>query len=905
MKTRSVIFLLIVSICTVITIQASGIGNPVKDFFRYHLSTRQEKLYLHLDKPCYAAGDTIWYKGYLVNAAIHSFIVKSNYIYVELLNRKDSLIQRKMIQRKELSFQNNLALPAGLPAGDYYIRAYTNWMRNFEQDLFFSKNIHIGNSIVEGAKDKITWFPQEDGSLKGKLQLKIPGKDMEGLKISYIVFDGAGKAGLSGSGKCNLNGEMDIQIPIGKYNSKRHLVIKTEDKSVTYENSYYLPSATADYSVTFFPEGGELLAGVTQKIAFKAQQENGFSETVKGFILNQKNDTLTAFSTGHDGMGVAEVTLHSGDKLQAVATSSGGKIKIFDLPEVKDNNFALSVSRIGNIIHYQVKSASSAHWPDSLYVLAHCRGRLMTQRLVTKTNPSDTLSVKAYPDGISHLVLYTKEGIALSNRLFFVRNESGEQWQVTTNKVFAPRGKMKINVKLLDAAGAPMSGEFSVSVTDNRSIVPDTLSDHIVSNLLMTSDLKGFIENPAWYFRSNNEKTARALDLVMMTHGWCRFKVDSLLQKPSLSLPYMVEGGQYLSGRVTGRSKSEKNNLISAYSKDFNIMGTGKVGDDGRFMINNISYPDSVQFAIKLLSKNKKAIEIKMDKPTYPLAYNKNLYNPVQTDMKDYLDKIRSEYYTLNGMRVYNLKEVVVTQKSSTNVYFKNVPFEASYSSEQMNKEFDFDILQTALDVVNDLIVNRYPFKFQNGPSDGSPEEAALGATESISYTSVGNLKSNYWGELNTAVVNNDIFQGRYHVISVLERIDSRSIERMEFIHHEYNFHVKDPNDPQNWSAAVVITLKPGASLMQEPKDPRVTRCAPLGYAWRTEFYQPVYDTPEKKNASAPDLHTTIYWNPSVQMDKDGKASFDVYNSDTPGNYNIVIEGITYDGKACRYSRKL
>ena len=108
----------------------------------------KEKLYLHLDKPFYGAGEKIWFKGYLVNAITHQDNAQSNFIITELINRSDSIVERKKIRRDSLGFHNAFTLPATLPAGDYYLRGYSNWMLNEDPDFFFSRNIKIGTLLT-------------------------------------------------------------------------------------------------------------------------------------------------------------------------------------------------------------------------------------------------------------------------------------------------------------------------------------------------------------------------------------------------------------------------------------------------------------------------------------------------------------------------------------------------------------------------------------------------------------------------------------------------------------------------------------------------------------------------------------------------------------------------------------
>ena len=142
----------------------------------------KEKLYLHLDKPFYGAGEKIWFKGYLVNAITHQDNAQSNFIITELINRSDSIVERKKIRRDSLGFHNAFTLPATLPAGDYYLRGYSNWMLNEDPDFFFSRNIKIGNSSVSKKMIHIT-LPRSNLQATYRLFLKIQQSNTYTLRM--------------------------------------------------------------------------------------------------------------------------------------------------------------------------------------------------------------------------------------------------------------------------------------------------------------------------------------------------------------------------------------------------------------------------------------------------------------------------------------------------------------------------------------------------------------------------------------------------------------------------------------------------------------------------------------------------------------------------------------------------
>jgi len=79
----------------------------------------------------------------------------------------------------------------------------------------------------------------------------------------------------------------------------------------------------------------------------------------------------------------------------------------------------------------------------------------------------------------------------------------------------------------------------------------------------------------------------------------------------------------------------------------------------------------------------------------------------------------------------------------------------------------------------------------------------------------------------------------------------------------------------------------------------------PLGYQTPVEFYAPKYDTPEQRNATTPDLRTTIHWQPVVKTDSEGVASFEFYTADEHTSYTVIIVGLADDGRIIRKEGKL
>ena len=139
--------------------------------------------------------------------------------------------------------------------------------------------------------------------------------------------------------------------------------------------------------------------------------------------------------------------------------------------------------------------------------------------------------------GITHFMLIDQQGNALSERLVFIPDRNPHQWQILPDKpTYGKREKVSLQIAAKDHNGNPIEGSFSISITDRRSIRPDSLADNIVSNLLLTSDLKGYVENPGYYFLHQDLRTLRTLDFLMMTHGWRRHHIKNVKSEISCRL---------------------------------------------------------------------------------------------------------------------------------------------------------------------------------------------------------------------------------------------------------------------------------------------------------------------------------------------------------------------------------
>lgn len=827
----------------------------------------KEKLYLHLDKPFYGAGEKIWFKGYLVNAITHQDNAQSNFIITELINRSDSIVERKKIRRDSLGFHNAFTLPATLPAGDYYLRGYSNWMLNEDPDFFFSRNIKIGNSIDNTIVSSIEYQQEDDTHYTAKIKFTSNVQAVfENTTIKYLYLEN-GKIKNKGKKKTDENGWIFISLPDLKSPVARRIEVEFDDPQYIYKRTFHLPVFTNDFDVKFFPEGGALINIPHQNVAFKAQGADGFSKEIEGFLFNSKGDTLTNFRSEHNGMGIFTMNPVNNETYYVTVRTNDSITKRFDLPAIEPKGISIAMSHYKQEIRYEIQKTEATEWPQKLFLLAHTRGKLAILQPINPKRTFGKMNDSLFTEGITHFMLIDEQGNALSERLIFVPDHKPNQWQITTDQpTYGKREKVSLQIAAKDSEGNPVEGTFSVSITDRKSIQPDSLADNILSNLLLTSDLKGYVEDPAFYFLNQDARTLRSIDYLMMTHGWRRHKMENVLRTPSLNFTNYIEKGQTISGRIMGFfGANVKKGPICVLAPKYNIIATTETDEKGQFIVNT-SFRDSTTFLVQARTKKGFAgVDILMDPPQYPVATHKAPYfNGATTFMEDYLMNTRDQYYMEGGMRVYNLKEVTVTAKrerpSSKSIYTGGIN---TYTVEEDRLQ---GYGQTAFDAASRLpsvtITNGSEIHIRNN------SEPAIIVIDDIVYEDASDILK-------------DIQVSDMSSISLLRGADAVIL------------------GPRASGGAVVITLKDPRNLPARPAQGIITY-TPLGYSESVEFYHPTYDTPEKKNAQRSDFRSTVYWNPELRLDAEGKATIEYYTPDSTAPEDIIIEGVDKNGKVCR-----
>lgn len=828
----------------------------------------QEKIHMHTDKPAYVIGEKIWFRLFLVNALSHFPESASRYIYTELVNPLNEVVRRVKIRPDTTGiFQGYMALEDSLAGGTYTLRAYTGFMRNLDEDYFFRKTIQVISPLARSVQPEVSFEYAPDSR---KVTAHIRLRDMKtraSLRPEKMeVSTEKGTETVSWEGK-----DSTFRVKFG-IKDFTHRVMLVEFGNCKQYIPLAVPGET--YDVSFYPEGGHLLMGTPCRVAFKALGPDGLGETVNGMIVTETGDTITKVRSQHKGMGFFDLTPEPGKKYYAVCTNEEGIPGRFELPPATGGAYGLKVTNLSDKIYVSLLHASDMQPQDSLFLMMHLRGFVEYAEWWKPGTENMVFQKKDFPSGVSHLVLIDKHGNTLSERLVFLLGKDQAQAEFGTGRSdYAPREHVQAEVRVTDSSGQPLAGNFSVAVTDDSDVEPDT-THTILSTLLLSSELRGYIEDPAYYVRNDNPASRMALDILLMTQGWRRYPVPDVIGGKFRRPLYPLEAGQYISGYVKSlfRGKKLAESALNLLSPDQSFITSTQTDSTGMFLFSGFEFPDSTHYLIHAFSeKGKRNVELVIDKDTFPEV---NMQVPLsgrsfgESFPQEYVEKSDRRMTAETGIRNVFLEEVVIVGHQKPKTQYEGVSSKSITSKDL--KMYGNTGLRTVLMGI--------PGVFVTG--------------NKISYRGNGVLKF---------LIDGFLMDDPMMIESTLDMINLDDVEQVDLI--------KDGATMvyavSGADAIIAITTKTGTVNRKPESRFNVGFIMPLGYQKPEAFYAPKYETGEQKVSITPDLRTTIHWQPDVHVPADGRATFDFYTADARTSYSVMIEGITEDGKLFRGTGRL
>ena len=848
---------LIVLFCGVVLFPVSRVRADKNPFLEQIRNFPQEKIHVTTDRDSYIAGDTVWLRAHCVDAATLEPLTVSRYVYVELRTQDNLLVRRVKILQRNGIYAGYMPLPATLSNTEYVLCAYTLYMRNQGGDYLFSKAISV-NPYKEPEKKK--------------------------RRRTDNAFD-----------------------------------------------------------VSFFPEGGYLIDGQPCRVGFKALGSDGLSCRVSGVVRDDKGRIMARFTSRHAGMGSFEFTPMPGRKYTAECRRDNGKPRRFALPASNNYTFVLRVEP--NDTSFVVSVRSAKRWrAQGLKLLVH---RCGTQCYYKEWDPqvaSLTFLREELPGGLYQILLLSATGEALSERLVFNRRDEMSEVRMQTTGTMTQRSKVVLNVEVLDDKRHPAQGNFALSVTDRRSSAPSS-SGSIYSTLLLTSELRGVIEDPDWYFAPENADGATGLDELLLTQGWRRYDVPKLLRYQYQEPYYPLEAGQEITGRIERTNPLRKKKKLDRYTMRMLVPQNGyatscPIAEDGTFALNGFDFPDSTTFVLRPTVGNRTITDARIlitpdSFPEYRVL--PRLYEPDPV----YVAQAR-QYIEQKGqadMRNILIDTVVVTAKRPDDGIDLNAPEHRlaarSWDAEQIKEAGAGTILDFISRMPGVQVMGRQVYYKGHTPAfmvDGRLEETVQTLTGMNMY---GEGETDEWSlqrqsqknkghmSIGLAPINGnpsakeqnreDPVYSQKRGIQYIDNFDNVPDCLYYPIEQVARIDLIDRNQTTLWGTnlkggIIAITMKKGKALAEAytaAPSPDMSVFTPLGFQTPAEFYAPTYETEKARRSMVPDYRTTLYWNPSVELDEFGRATVEFYTSDTSADYKVTIEGVSKIGKIISFSENI
>jgi hypothetical protein len=642
------------------------------------------------------------------------------------------------------------------------------------------------------------------------------------------------------------------------------------EKTITLVNPLKSPEVAtketaAAYDIQFFPEGGNLVGGITSKVGFKAVGRDGNGANLAGAIVDQHNDTVARFKSLKFGMGSFSFTPVSNNTYKAVVKDRDNAPVVKDLPEINSQGYVMHLTDDGGA-NLSIEVKSNATPGGNIYLFAHTGQTITAAETSAVDNGSArfTVSKSMLGEGISHFTVFNNAKQPVCERLYFKRpvqqlfiDASADQQQYNLRK------KVNINVLAKDQAGKLLNADLSMAIYRVDSLQKIDRND-IFSYLWLSSDLKGSIESADYYLKNNNAEANEALDNLLLTQGWRRFQWNQVLENKREAFNFLPEyDGHIITAKIinteTGTPAKNVLTYLGIPGKRVQLY-TARSDSSGRLLYNTKNFYGQSE----IVDQTNTQIDS---------TYRIDILSPFSEQFsKTTLPKFQ-----------FNTGTQKALQEHSLGIQVLNI-----YSGNQIKRFYD--------PLIDSSAFYGHPYK-------------SYKLDDYTRFTTMEEVMREYVTEENITRS-----KGRFHIkvlsdrgfldggdplvildgipvfnIDKLFTVDPLKIRKLEVVPRTYFYGPAE-------SVGIFSFTSYKGDLGGVELDPHAIVIDYEGMQLQREFYSPVYDSQGQAASRIPDFRNVLYWSPSVSSLGKGTVSF--YTSDQPGKYVGVVQGLTANGQA-------
>ena len=689
------------------------------------------------------------------------------------------------------------------------------------------------------------------------------------------------------------------------------------------------------FTVRFFPEGGQLVKGISSIVAFEATSRDKGAADVEGTVVLPSGEELAHIRSLHDGMGYFEYKPE--EKAGVAKIDYEGSTYQFDLPEALPQGYVLRIDNRREMLDITVARSSQA-MKDTLAVFVSSQGRpykCMTLDFEDELNCQFRISTKELPPGVQQISLVNLKGETLCERFCYVMPRSSMLLACKTDHaLYRPFEPVTCRIKVRDHLNRPVQANLSVSIRNGVESDFREYDHSIYTDLLLVSDLKGYIHQPGFYFENQSAERFKMLDVLLLVRGWRKYDLSRLIGKRPFLPRYLPETSLTLYGQVEsyfGKALRNVGVSILARRDSVSIAGMTKTDSLGYFSAPVDGFSGSMDALIQTRNEgkkwNKQAV-VKLFRNFEPSLRKLDYYelNPEWKetgDLKQLLDTLDIAYKdSVFGPDHHLLDEVVVNAKrlnlllKQTERFEKEIlgyynitqvvdkmrdKGEAVYNLPMLLKELNPNFrLSDSLSLHYNnsrvlFIVNGGVLSY--GKTDYVLDKD-VDAIKSIMlyYDQAGGesvFVMNKQSNRVTKFTANNFWSGRWQdgdlsELPLQDAIGADSGPDALWGEKDRKTMKKGPLQKSSVVVCSITTIDDWDPNKTYKARRGIRHTYIQGYNEPLEFYSPAY--PDGAPLYTEDSRRTLYWNPNVKTNKKGEVVIQCYNSDNSAPLIINVE---------------
>lgn len=779
------ILILLLSYCRMDLYAQDDVASSLRyNWEQYQATDYQENIFLHCDKTFFLAGEVMWFKAYNVDAATHVPGL-SEIAYVELLNKDQAPVLQTRIRLRQGLGAGSFILPTTIPSGNYTLRCYTSWMKNFAPSRFFHEQVTIVNTFTSAAPDTAVAAPS--------------------------------------------------------------------------------------VSVRFFPEGGNLVYGLASRIAFKAMDMHQHGLDCSGAVFDDLRDTVSRFRSTHLGMGSFTFTPMKGKKYKAVIYIAGDTITR-EMPEIFDSGYVMHLTKADGRIKVVVDAATppAAGTSTYLFIQTHHRLTSIEQAFFIGSQATFYTDIKNLNEGISRFTIFNKDRVPVCERLYCAGLTQVNTLTIApelSQSSYGLRRRVDLTLTTTGSTGRPVSANLSLSVflIDSLQHIP---RENIFTYLLLESELNGSIEDPLYYMQDTTAAAADALDNLLLTQGWSRFKWEDIFRHKKPYFEFLPETNSALiTGRVvnktTGRAAPPTIAYLSVPGKVFTF-SVARSRPDGSITFSTDYFTGTRDIIVQTNGANADSnYRIDLASPFYDRPDN---WTP-------------APFYISPALQSQLLGRSIDVQVE--NAYLRDLKRKWRPTDDRDTLPFygrgdhrykldDYTRFQTMEEVMREYI-----------------EEVRLPRQSGkIHFRVRNNLFNTYFDDDPLMLIDGVPVYDAEKILA----INPLKFRQIDIVARKF-YTGPLVND------GIVSYKTYEGDLGGYQLDPNAVAIHYEGIQLQQEFYTPAYDKGTPPSSRIPDFRNLLQWSPDLHTGEDGKMTTSFYTSDIPGTYLLFVQGITAQGR--------